>query len=116
MSQPLKSGMPENNGCEEWSPSQKKIFRGGGIGAAVNGGIGLMFSLTPLFTQLTGSSGLNQTIAMTLLGVFTGATLGALIALPFCDEEETLSEELSSRGNAEGKRADTKKLAEANRQ
>lgn len=118
MSQPLKSGMPENDGCEmPWTADQKKMFWGGGIGGGVGAILGFSLTLTPVFTQLSGSANFGrQVFAATLLTAITGAIFGALVASPSCNEKKTLPEELSSREKAEAKRADTAKLAEANRQ
>lgn len=120
----MESKMPERNDCEEFpNAEQKKILKGVGIGGVINGGLGIILSLTPLFSQLVGpSTPGSRAAAAGLVGFVIGAFLGLLIASPkngvmdSSNGNKTLDQELASRSGAERKRADTLKLAEANKQ
>lgn len=93
MSQLMQSGLPESDESEEFpTADQRKILKGGKIGAAINGTLGAAFSLTPIFSKLTASPvSLHRTLGIAFLAAVVGFCLGSLIASPTNDAPKNLN-------------------------
>jgi hypothetical protein len=83
----------------------------GGAGTALF----TVLSLLPYVPELGGGPSILKTFAAAVTGFIAGGGLGLFIGSPSYDGKKTLDGELACRGDAKGKRADTRRLADANK-